>query len=396
MGKATFILVLGSLALFSIYVANMNNYVMKGSLVMYDRYSTIQAKQLANSVVNILLSDLAEDPGFRTADGEISLLDGDATYRVIDTLLFSPDSLILIDVTATYGYGYGDTEKTYTVKAFTTKPGGWVPPSIRGAWTANADLNNTISDMFIDGRDHNLDGTINPTTGNFAISSASNFTNVDNASIGGTYLGVDFPMTFPHNPLVIEQNVDWGESFPRTPDEILGYPEGTLMSIAKSGADGSQYVLNPGDKIDENDLTFPLSGVTYVEITNGMEAKYKSATDDPDLYDEGILIFHAPDGSSRIKEVSSAKGAENPFVGLLISDYSFHHHIDIIGAVLQLSNKLEDEKNCNGNADHYVYYSSDSIIGATKLVAEEMGSEGNYGVGGQIGTGRKKVLFWYE
>jgi len=391
MGKATFILVLGSLLLFSIYIGNMNSYVLRGSDVMFDRYAEIQAKQLASSVVNMLLTDLADSSTFRTTKTEkISILDGTAIYRVIDTMLAVPDTLIMIDVRA-----FVDGE-TYSIKAFTSKTRGWVPPSVRGAWTANADLNNTISDMFIDGRDHNLDGTINVGTGNFAVSSASSFTNEDNASIGGTYAGVDYPMTFPHNPLIIEQNVDWNGAFPTTPDEILGYPEGTLKSIAQNGKNGSQYVLNPGDKIDKDDLTFPLSGVTYVEITNGIEAKYKFS-DTPGINDEGILIFHAPDGSSRIKELArESKESEIPFVGLLITDYSFHHHIDIIGAVLQLSPDLEQEKNCNGNEDHYVYYSTEVLVSSTKFVAEEVGEVGNSGAAPQIGIGRKKALFWYE
>ncbi len=392
MGKATFILIIGSLMLFSIYVANMNNYVLRGSEVMFDRYSAVQAKQLANSVVNIVLTELADSGNFRAPEGEtISMLDGYARYRVIDTLLSPPDSVIMIDVAAVYD------DLTYSVKVFTAKPGGWVPPSVRGAWTANADLNNTISDMYIDGRDHNLDGTIISGAGNFAISSTSNFTNEDEAFIGGTYQGVDYPMTFPEDSRIIEQNVDWDGAFPTTPDEMLGYPEGTLISIAKSGSDGSQYVLNPGKIIDDADLVFPLRGVTYVEIDDGVEAKFQSPTDAPGIRDEGILVFHAPDGTSRVIQMATDKKSENIFTGVIIADYSFHHHLDVLGAVLQLSDELETKHKCQGNRDHYVYYSSPAIKAATKFVSETIGTDGSYGAAVYgIGTGRKKALFWYE
>ncbi len=395
MGKSALILILGSITLFGVYNNNMNNYIWWGSKVMVERYAEIQAKQAANSMVTILLAELADDIDFRVEPARTEeLFEVALEYTITDTMLVSPDSLIMIKVKAVF------EEQSYSVRAFTATLSGWVPPFVRGAWTANADLNNTISDMYIDGRDHDLDLNIIPGSGNFAVSSATNFTNVDNASIGGSYMGVDYPMTNPENPLIIEQNVDWGGAFPTTPDEILGYPEGTLKSIAQSGRGGSQYVLNPGDKIDTGDLIFPLSGVTYVEITDGTEGKFKSPTDSPGMNDEGILIFHAPDGSSRVKEISGAKTKGttlNYFTGLMIADYSFHHHIDILGAVLQLSPNLEGKKKCNGNKDHWVYYSSKAIENATSFVAEETGTLGNAGSAeGGFGTGRKKVLFWYE
>ncbi len=40
-----------------------------------------------------------------------------------------------------------------------------------------------------------------------------------------------------------------------------GFPSGFLKSYAQSGSGGSQYVTNPSS------LTYPLTGVTYVEIS---------------------------------------------------------------------------------------------------------------------------------
>jgi len=397
MGKATLILILGSIVLFTVYSENMNDSVWWGTKAMVDRYSEIQAKQSANSMINVLLTELAEDRSFRVDPSETKeLFEVTVDYRIIDTILVNnPDSLILIDVVATYN------EQSYRVQAFTEYLGGWVPPFIRGAWTANADLNNTISDMYIDGRNYKLDGTIDPGTGKPAVSSATTFTNVDNAAIGGTYNGVDIPMAFPHDPLVIEQNVDWGvEGFPDTPDEILGYDEGTLMAIAQSGENGSQYIKNPGIvkigkkkfmKIPNN----PVSGVTYVEITNGAEYEFIFQGNG----NSGIVVINTPGtNDSRIKGVKfNPDNCEGIFTGLLITDYSFHHHISIVGAVLQLSDSLESDKNCNGNKDHFVHYSSEAVIEATKFVAEQAGSEGNKeGDEGAIGGGRKQAIYWYE
>ena len=98
---------------------------------------------------------------------------------------------------------------------------------------------------------HDLNYNIIPRAGQYAVSSSTLFTNTDNASIGGTYDSVDYPMTYPENRNVIEEYYNWGGTFPTTPDEILGYPEGVLKAIAQSGVGGSQYILNPGNKIDE-------------------------------------------------------------------------------------------------------------------------------------------------
>jgi len=409
MGKASLILVLSSIVLFSIYNTNINDSIHLGSKATIERYSEIQAKQTANSIVNIVLTEIAENASYRvTYATEKTLFGTTAKYRVIDTVLNVADTVVKIEVKALFETSF-DEDKYFTVTAFTTSPKGWVPPFIRGAWTANADLNNTISDMYIDGRDYNLDLTINPGQGTYAVSSSTGFTNVDGAEIGGTTVG-DVDVSFTTDPNVwgdvIEQNAAWLGSFPTTPDEILGYPEGTLIAIAQSGVNGSQYVLDPGSKIDSDDLNFPLTGVTYVEITDGIEGKFKFLDVSAATPDQGILIMHGPSASSRVKEIArSEKESTIPFVGLMITDYSFHHHIDILGAVLQLSPNLEDEKNCNGNQDHWVYYSSAAIEGATGMVAEAAGSSGNAalatlgGGGGPVsalGTGRQKVLFWYE
>ncbi len=400
MGKATLTLVLGSIVLFTVFNTNLNRTINLGTDITIDRYNEIKAKNTANSMVNVLLSKLADDNTLRFEDPvNLPLFGGTVTYRMLDTTLIPPDTLIKIHVTAKF------EDSEFTVNTFTiVESGGWVPPFVRAAWTANADLDNTISDMYIDGRDHDLNENVIPKTGRYGVSSSTDFNNTQNAAIGGTKDSVDYDMTYPENPNVIEENYDWDGNFPTTPDEILGYPEGTLKAVAQSGAGGSQYVLNPGKTIDGSDLTFPISGVTYIEITDGQETEWKSPTTTGT--DKGILIIHAPDGSSRAKGVKADKNAEHPLTGLLITDYSFHHHIDILGAVLQLSPNLETSKDCNGNKDHWVYYSSEAIKNATELVAKETGSRGNAGktVGGSsgssgnqgIGIGRQKALFWYE
>jgi hypothetical protein len=285
-----------------------------------------------------------------------------------------------------------------------------------------------------------------PNTGVYGVSSSVIFANSENAAIGGTYDSTDYHLSYPENPAIIEEEYDWGGKFPETPDEVLGYPEGTLKSLAKTGKNGSQYLLNP-DKSIEKDLTFPLGGVTYIEITDGKERQLTMEG----FFNKGILVIHGPNASSRLKGLKTdakkkaTKVKEGDpiifchkpgtldqismstdkmdtlaghlahgdmlddcpeidgswFEGLIITDYSFHHHLDILGGVIQLSPDLELSKNCNGNKDHWVKYSAEAIRNSTGFAATETGLVGNnseanrFKLGG-FGCGRQKAAFWYE
>jgi hypothetical protein len=251
--------------------------------------------------------------------------------------------------------------------------------------------------MYIDGRDHDLDLNIIPSTGTRGVSTSTTFVNVENAAIGGTNNRIDYPMTYPEVPEVIEENYDWGGTFPETPDAILGWPDGTLKESAQSGINGSQYLYNPGKvKIGKkwfiDGLTYPLSGITYIEMTNSSEVELMLK----ETGNGGIVVVHREgEGDARISGVKYDKdNSDGLFTGLMIFDYSFHHHIDILGAVIMLSDELETDKNCNGNQDHWVKYSSQVIESATKIAAEITGLMGTVGYG--FGKKRLQVRHVYE
>ena len=74
--------------------------------------------------------------------------------------------------------------------------------------------------------------------------------NTDNAVVEYSYncaldIASDYPMTFPENPAIIGENYSWGRTFPKSPDEMLGYTEGALKDFALSGSNGSLYRTNP-------------------------------------------------------------------------------------------------------------------------------------------------------
>jgi len=241
MARYIMIVVLGGMLTFGVTNINQNSTITQGTENVVDNFTNNRAHDIATSMGDILMMRLSNDLAYRETGNSENLFGGAASY-VVEDAFFDDDSLVKITVTA----GYGDVTKTITT--YTQKPtNGWVPPFIRGAWTANSNLNNTISDMYIDGRDHDLDLNLIPTTGRYGVSTSTAFVNTDNAEIGGTNTFVDYPMTFPEVAEVIEENYNWDGGFPETPDAILGYPEGTLKAAAQTGEHGSQYQWNSCD-----------------------------------------------------------------------------------------------------------------------------------------------------
>ncbi|MFC2094131.1 hypothetical protein ACFLSH_00750 [Bacteroidota bacterium] len=392
MAKFILIVVLGGMFTFGISNISQNNTVTRGTQNVVDNFAKNRAHDIATSMSDVIMTRIANDVGYRAENEQQTepLYDGDATYIVEDSY-FDGDSLIKIIVAGEFN----GAEKIITT--FIEKPSsGWVPTVVRGAWTANGNLNNTISDMYIDGRDHDLDQNIIPTTGIFGISTSTTFENVSNAEIGGTNNFVDYPMTFPEVPQVIEEYFEWEGGFPESPDEILGYPEGTLESAAKSGEYGSQYIINPpevkvGKKMFIDGLSYPLSGVTYIEINNGHEYELQLEQNG----NSGIVVIHNSQSNSRVKGIKYNKEtSDGVLTGLLVTDYSFHHHIDILGSIMMLSPDLETEKSCQGNLDHWAFYSSEAIENATEIAAKITGLVGKTGYG--FGRKRVNIMYVYE
>jgi hypothetical protein len=380
MARFIMIIVLGGMVTFGISNISLNSTLNRGTNNSVYRFGYHRAHDIAGSITDILLMRIANNATYRVnTPATEDLFGGEATYSVGDTF-FENDSLIEITVNANFN-GITKTVITYAE----IKSEGWVPPVLRGAWTVSADLNHTISDMSIDGRDHDLDQNLIPTTGRFGISTSTAFVNTENAAIGGTNNEIDYPMTSPEAPEVIEENYVWDGGFLESPDEILGYPEGTLKAAAQSGMYGSQYLLNPAD--DDSrilGLTYPLSGVTYIEITNGTEYVLQFEQNG----NSGIVVVHNSDRTSKLKSIKYDNATSDGLLtGLLITDYSFHHHIDVLGSILQLSPNLETVKDCNGNADHWVYFSSEAIVNATRTAAEITGLSRKLG----YGFGKKRV-----
>lgn len=268
-----------------------------------------------------------------------------------------PD-LAVITSTATFGHATKTVEPT--VKR---NPSG--SPAVRAALTTNGPVatNGTIT---IDGRDHDIDGYLILNKGTKGVFTASTYKQTGSSRVGGTdtetdpSFYMDYYATKPGNPLVIETNVGptnpaWDiaatsaiETMPATPDALMAYSAGTLKGVALSGMNGSQYTTDPAT------LTFPLSGVTYVELPSGQ------VWQDIDFGDSsGILVVHNSSRDALIKNLNSGL-----FRGLIIADDIVHIHMTIIGAVISLT-ELPSQGNVIGNGSGEILFSREALANAT-------------------------------
>ncbi|MCH8292457.1 hypothetical protein IH992_15300, partial [Candidatus Poribacteria bacterium] len=136
-----------------------------------------------------------------------------------------------------------------------------------------------------------------------------------------------------------------------TPDQLVGYSEGYLKIIAKvDKSGGSQYCTDPAD------LTFPLSGVTYVDLPSGVPW---NAIDFGNS--SGILVVHNATTDAVIKNLNTGT-----FSGLIIADDMIHVHTTILGAVVTLTS-APSAGNSIGNGSGDVLYSSEAIQTTTQV-----------------------------
>ena len=146
MGKTVLIYVLGTLSVFVIFNLNINKTLLDESSSSYSYYAETEARNIGNTMVEMLTSELSDSVQFRvTSPATKNFFGGQANYTVIDTVV-APDSMVKISVTATY---FGQTKRMISLMK---KPGGGnqVPAAFTYALLSGDDLqmsgNATVQD----------------------------------------------------------------------------------------------------------------------------------------------------------------------------------------------------------------------------------------------------------
>lgn len=376
MGNQAMILLVGTLAIIALFVNTLMRTGGDQGRNALQAFAQANVREINNAAVELGLRTITDSTRYRTPFNNISLAGGTATITYKDTLVGS-DSSVIVSVRSVYKMNPKDS--AVTSSRVVVKPTGFVPHVVRGVFTAFGPLTDAVSDMFIDGRDwkYDLSGII-PTNGVYAVSTgAPTFANVSNGRLGGTTAPpgrIDIAPAFPHDSRIIETSSSWPNGWPTTPDAAFGYPEGKLKQMAiNKEVPGSQYVTL------WTQLKFPLKGITYIEVPNGTVWSKKHLGPSP----EGVVVFHSPATNAYWNNISVPNDV--PFKGLLVFDRIFHMHIDILGAVVLLSPNTTVGQNCNGNKDHFVRYSSETIMKYT-------------GGGGDDASWKSKwkVVSWYD
>ena len=350
MGNATIVLVLGlglNIGLLSYHLLSRTGDSVENTA---EYYETTVARNIANAAMDLTLQQLRINASWREGFAGVPFADGMMSATLSDTVSGGVN-YVRITVTGEYN------GKSNTIIVL-VRPIAFLPAAVRGGVTANSDVR-TLGSLVVDGRDHTIGGSLIPNSGTLGISAVGSYSQAGNSKIGGTVGGTDVSPSRPADPGTTEENAGWGSSgFPETPDEVMGgeanrFPEGSLKAIAMSGLNGGQYVTNPAG------LSFPLSGVTYVELPSGGEW----STIDFAGVSSGIIVVHNSAGNARMRNIDSGT-----FTGLIIADDIEHVHATIIGAVVSLIDNPAG--NCLGNGSGEVLYSSEAIRQATESAAE--------------------------
>lgn len=389
MGKAVLLMLIGSISIAAATIFNISSRLneVKEDAVGY--YAKNQAQNICNSTVSMLMSQIADSTTYRVHTPQTkNLFGGTATYSVTEALLTGyPDSLIQINVTAVY---FGDTSSAVT---YCRDPGGggggYVPGPVKAAISTNNPVS-TTGGLIVDGRDHDLSGNLISNSGTLGIWTTGTVSQGGSSTIGSTdSLGFDHAPqgSAASDPDIVQQNKTWAGGYPDNPDKVLGgvangFPDGTLKAMAQSGVNGSQYVTDPSS------LTYPLSGITYVEIPHNSKPN-KRTWNSMDITGSGVLIVHNSSCSAIMKNLNSGT-----FKGMIIADDIIHIHANVIGAVIGLTPSPSDG-NCIGNGNGTIKFSRQAIEDATGLA---MGGGGGGGEAIEYGFGRQRVevVLYYE
>jgi hypothetical protein len=236
------------------------------------------------------------------------------------------------------------------------------PMPVKALIQTNA-LVSTAGGVVMDGRDHAAPPpnppTLIDTQGTYGVWTTNTFTMGGGSSIGGTAGGTDYLPSSSEKKAapIIKQGQTWPGGYPNTPDSAAGgtangYPEGTLKSVAQSGANGSQYVTDPLT------LKYPLSGITYVELPLGVQ--WSPAL----VYGSGILVVHNSTTTAALKNIGGDNKGNDTFTGIIIADDIVHIQGNLIGGLIELTSSPSEGK-VIGNSNGNIWYSKQAVLNAT-------------------------------
>lgn len=343
-GRGILIVLIGMITISGTVTYNILNSSNSIAENLNKTYYGQNARNIAQTGVNMALRQLASNLNWRTGIPLTDLIGGKVRVRVADTTFMGASAIAIIS----NGYAaYGTAQETLATCVVFRRNPIEIPVTVKAAVSTNSPVQ-TLGNLTVDGRNHDLAGSVVASSGLPGIWTTSTLTQSGNSKIGGTAAITDYSPTKPANTNAIAVGQTWPGGYPGTPDSIMGgvdkgFPEGMLKAIAQSGLNGSQYSTTGAS------LTYPLRGVTYVELASG--GTWQSM----DLSGTGILVVHNSAKNAIMKNLNTGT-----FKGLIIADDIVHVHNMVIGAIIGLSPN-PSEGNCLGNGSGSILFSQDAL-----------------------------------
>lgn len=353
MGRQALILIAGFAILAGMMKLSLESGQRKISRLSDDKYSASVARNAANSGAQLALRNLRQNLNWRTGISNLNL--SQATTNV------SVQNVGTDSVRVTSRSTYMDKDATVSMLVVLNHP--QFPPNVKAGITANADIG-TLGNMIVDGRDHDANGVLIANDGLKAITTTETYIcGGSTALCGTTDAGVDYGPVRSGYGSIVQESYTWPGTYPNNPEDVLGgasagLAPGALKQAAQSGMNGSQYTTDP------TTLTYPLSGVTYVELPNmGMWSPIDFGSDS-----HGIVVVHNAYGNAIMENLNGGT-----FRGLIISDDMLHIHDLIIGGVFLMTDHPRDG-NCIGNGSGTLLFSRAMVQQAIESAQIGMGS----------------------
>jgi hypothetical protein len=345
-GRALIIMIVGMVLISTNIFLQLTGSSRDMSDNMNRTYVREAASNIAQSGVSIGVRRLVDDPLWRDGVPMMALLGGNAIITVRDTVYHTRPA-IQVQCTGIMMYSLPD-EHREVVTAYVY--GDTIPHAVQAVLSTPHNVSQTGA-FELDGRDHDRSGNHKPgSKGTKAV-----WTERDCEHTVGTRFHGEGDDGEDHDDVdvdttLVERGKTYPGGYPRTPDSIMTtcghtFPEGTLKLVAKSHSGGSQYVTDPGL------LTFPLKGVTYVDLPAGGTWNVANVTG------SGLLIVH---NSTRDACMKDANGG--PFTGLVICDEIQHINATIVGAVISCG---DDDNDNTASGSGQLLFSRDAIRSAT-------------------------------
>jgi hypothetical protein len=138
MGRTVLIVLLVTIIIFGIYSIQVNRTTSDAGISSSKYYRDFYAKNIANSMIDIIKIKLTQDTSYRVQNfSQENLMGGRVFYRVVDTLLNSM-RLVKVQVMANYENALKNAEAFINIE---TIGGGGVPPFMNYAVFSGKDMN---------------------------------------------------------------------------------------------------------------------------------------------------------------------------------------------------------------------------------------------------------------